>query len=667
MRTPTGTTPSPLHRFARGLTPRRVVALALTSALALPLVACSPDVPAPKPAVNALVTGLKTGTLAKVPMTADSTGDPQQQLTEILAPLLTAVGAKQPDVKLAKLATLQDGDQAGKKATATLSWSWPLGDGETWNYLTRAELTWTPPAKGKDGPGTWETAWAPEVLVPGLAPGERVTVKRVAPVRADVLDGKGEPLVTTRKVWTIGVDKTHVASTAWDATARELARIATAGGVTVDADAYAKRVASAGPKAFVQLVTVRQDAPAIDVDAARATDGVGVLDGTEALPPTSTFARAILGRSGEATAEIINQSKGRVQKGDITGLSGLQKAYDAQLAGTPGIEVTAANPDDKDPQPRELYTKKAVNGTPLQTTFDVGLQERAESVLAGVTDSASAIVAIQPSTGNVLAAASGPGSNGLDTAMLGKFAPGSTFKLVDALALGRKGVTPDTKVPCTPTITVNGKQFQNVPGYPQSAIGDIPFKEAIAQSCNTAMISQAGKVTQAELSATAADLGLGVQTPTGAGAYVGNVPTDATPAQHAATMIGQDRVEASPFAMARVAASIAAGKRVDPVLVRPAKAPADPQAAASTLTAAEAATLRSLMAGVVATGSATILKDVPGIVGAKTGTAQFGDGTKQHTWMIAIDGDLAVAVFVEVGALGSTTCGPLMHAFLTGH
>jgi len=86
--------------------------------------------------------------------------------------------------------------------------------------------------------------------------------------------------------------------------------------------------------------------------------------------------------------------------------------------------------------------------------------------------------------------------------------------------------------------------------------------------------------------------------------------------------------------------------------------------AVSNLTADEAAVLRELMAGVVAGGSATILQDVPGIVGAKTGTAQFGDGSMNHTWMIAIAGDLAVAVFVEEGEFGSTTSGPIMAAFL---
>ena len=60
---------------------------------------------------------------------------------------------------------------------------------------------------------------------------------------------------------------------------------------------------------------------------------------------------------------------------------------------------------------------------------------------------------------------------------------------------------------------------------------------------------------------------------------------------------------------------------------------------------------------------------VPGEVGAKTGTAEFGQADASgalptHTWMIATRGDLAVAVFVETGVSGSQTAGPLLEAFL---
>ena len=162
------------------------------------------------------------------------------------------------------------------------------------------------------------------------------------------------------------------------------------------------------------------------------------------------------------------------------------------------------------------------------------------------------------------------------------------------------------------------------------------------------------------------------------------MPSDSDGTDHAASMIGQGRVLASPLGMATVAASVAKGSTVVPRLVvpphgatrrrRPRREDPTAQAAPSArplvpLTADEAATLKSLMRSVVTDGGATFLQDVPGgEVDAKTGTAQFGDAgnLQNHVWMIAIQGDLAVAVFVDVGDYGSTTAGPLVKAFLAG-
>jgi cell division protein FtsI/penicillin-binding protein 2 len=74
-----------------------------------------------------------------------------------------------------------------------------------------------------------------------------------------------------------------------------------------------------------------------------------------------------------------------------------------------------------------------------------------------------------------------------------------------------------------------------------------------------------------------------------------------------------------------------------------------------------------MLRAVVTAGSGGLLADVPGPpVVAKTGTAEFErDGRLQtHGWMIAAQGDLAVAVFVEVGESGSGTAGPILEAFL---
>ena len=116
--------------------------------------------------------------------------------------------------------------------------------------------------------------------------------------------------------------------------------------------------------------------------------------------------------------------------------------------------------------------------------------------------------------------------------------------------------------------------------------------------------------------------------------------------------------------MATAAASVAKGETVSPKLV---EAPAD--AYSSTLGPEEAETLADLMRAAVQDGTADFLADVPGEpIGAKTGTAEYGSGDPPdtHGWMIAIQGDLAVAVFVEDADSGSNTAGPLLEDFLRG-
>lgn len=75
-----------------------------------------------------------------------------------------------------------------------------------------------------------------------------------------------------------------------------------------------------------------------------------------------------------------------------------------------------------------------------------------------------------------------------------------------------------------------------------------------------------------------------------------------------------------------------------------------------------------MLASVVSDGSGRVLADA-GVSGAKTGTAEFGTDTppKTHAWMIAIRGDLAVAVYVDEGQSGSKTAAPLLKAFLAAY
>lgn len=663
------------RRISRGATPALLVAALLGPGLA----GCTDPGPQAQDAAADLAQALAAQDLSDVVFTEMASKDAQAHLEAVFG----ALGDIELSTKVESVTEVSadaGSDSAQERAIATIGYSWQVTPERPWSYHTEIPLVLVETDAGSG----WEVDWAPDMLVPDLASNERLTTSRLQPARADILGQGDAAIVTSRPVNHLGIDKTHLDPSRWDAQARALATV-----VGIDPEAYAQKVAAAGPKAFVEAITLRQSQTVIDVAAAGAIEGVSTLPDELPLAPTKDFARPILGRAGEATQEIVEASGGEIVAGDTVGLSGLQRQYDAQLRGIPGIAIAKVIPVDVggDGKPVELFRVDAVNGTPLQTTFDIALQERAEALLAdqGVP---SAIVAIRPSTGEVLAAASGPASEGLSTATVGQYAPGSTFKIATALAAMRGGTTPDTTVSCTGQIAVGGRTFSNVPGYPSSALGDVPFRTAFANSCNTAMISLSGAVSQQALHDAAADLGLGVTWDLGAPAYGGDVPTQAPDVEHAASMIGQGKIQASPLAMATVAASVANGARVSPVLVHSneafaqfsapsgaasgsaAPAPSASATAApptpSNLTAEEADTLRSLMRSVVTDGSATVLTDLGPDIGAKTGTAQYGDGSKSHVWMIAFDGDLAVAVFLETGETGATTAGPIMHAFLVG-
>lgn len=113
-------------------------------------------------------------------------------------------------------------------------------------------------------------------------------------------------------------------------------------------------------------------------------------------------------------------------------------------------------------------------------------------------------------------------------------------------------------------------------------------------------------------------------------------------------------------------ASIENGSLVVPRLLE--QVEVAPPAGVTPVTAQQAATLRTLLRGVVTDGSAALLADLPGPdVIAKTGTAEFAAknrSTATHAWMIAAQGDLAVAVFVDLGSSGSGTAGPIIEDFL---
>jgi len=548
-----------------------------------------------------------------------------------------------PKVKL--VSTKTDGDHA----TAKLDWSWPIGS-KAWTYTTSLDLT----KSGK----TWTAEWSPKAVNASLATTDRLRQTRVAARRGNILGADGAAIVKPRPVLRFGLNKAALRTTTVPVSAQALAQL-----VGVDVKSYVKLAKASGPKAFVPAITFREGEVPASVQARYLSiKGAVALHDKLPLAPTKAYAAPLLGTVGPATAEIVKQNKGRVVAGDDTGLSGLQERYDAQLSGSAGGRVDIVHSDAKT---TKVFAIAPVAGKPLQLSLVPRMQQAAEQALASVGP-ASALVAIKPSTGAVVAAASGPGSKGYDTATYGQYAPGSTFKIIDSLALLRSGLTPTSPVTCTTSLTVNGKKFTNDSEYPSGKVGRITLTDALANSCNTAFISTHGRLKGGDLQQAAAALGFGVDHDVGFPAYFGQVPAPASEVEKSADMIGQGKVLASPMAMATVMSSVLAGHAVVPHLVEGQTATASPD---HPLTKGEATKLRAMLRAVVTepTGTGHGLLDVPGApVIAKTGTAEFGTTPPlpTHAWMVAGQGDLAVAVFVDEGHTGAGVAGPILESFL---
>jgi cell division protein FtsI/penicillin-binding protein 2 len=650
--------PSAPARY-RGRAALATVALLVTGCTAMP--GPDPDTDGARAAAAALAAGLAAKDVTPLAFVGASGAEADAQLK----PLVSGMGPLAPVVTAGEVDTDQN------TATTTLSYRWTFpGVPTPWTYNTTAELA------REDG--AWKPRWQPSLVEPSLDGTHRLSQRRLYPERGEVLGEDGDPLVTLRAVIRIGIDKSAVSGTAAEGSARRLAAL-----VDVDAKDYLAKVKAAGPQAFVEAITLRAEAAERPDDAkVFAIPGALPVEDRQMLAPSRTFARSLLGTVGEATKEDVDAAGGAVVAGDQVGRSGLQKRYDEQLRGVPGVLVLraelkpagasaspsptpTATPSASPAPASELHRVPPTAGKPLETTLNLTVQRLAEKVLAD-TKPASALVAVRPSTGEVVAAANGPGAGDQSLATTGRYAPGSTFKVVSSLALLRAGLTPTSAVRCPATLEVDGYRFKNYSDYPSGRLGRIDLQTALAQSCNTAFLGARDELEEGDLAAAAASLGLGTDYDVGFPAFFGSVPEDRSETGRAAAMIGQARDEASPLAMAAVAASVQAGRTVVPHLLPATKA----TSTADPLTKEEAEQLQRMMRGVVTDGSAArVLGNLPGpAVIAKTGTAEYGDDDprRTHAWMIAAQGDLAVAVFVADGASGSRTAGPLLADFLRG-
>jgi cell division protein FtsI/penicillin-binding protein 2 len=546
--------------------------------------------------------------------------------------------------------TVEDG-------TATVGWTatWDLAAAPEWSYDATLRL--------QDGEEDWEVVAEPTIVHPELGEGQHLELSRSLPERAAITDAAGAPLFAPTEVVDVGVDKAQVA---------DLQALAAGLSAATDvaADEIVADVEAAPEGQFVPVITLRR--PDFEAIRAQVFDLPGAVfpTSTRLLAPTARFAEAMLGRVGAATAEVIEESQDddgapRYADGDQLGLSGLQRAFQEQLAGTPGFTVSVVSTDEGTADAgREIAAVEPGPGTPLQTPLVPALQNAADAAVAGQA-LPTHLVVVRPGTGEILAVSSNEVADA-GNALSGQFPPGSSMKTVTATALLATGtLTPDAPVACPGTTVVEGREFEN---QDQFDLGTVPFREAFAQSCNTTFIQQALELPDGALAEAASSYGIGTDWQLPVGIFSGTVPADSTGTTKAANAIGQGEVLVSPAQMALVAAGIAGGRPAAPVEVAggepSGEAPAGPGQAVLDA-------LRPLMRQVVLSGTATALADRGDVYG-KTGTAEFGSNTPPdaHGWFMGYrlggpQGDIAFAVLVEGGQSSSVAVG-VTDAFLGG-
>lgn len=608
----------------------------IAAVLVLALAACT-DGADPAEEVRAVVADyLQAWAAGEYAEAADGTDDPAGA-EQVLTDAAEWVGAPGPAGEVAEVTVTEE------SAGATVDLRWEPPGLPAWEYAGALDLA-------LDAEGEWQIVVGPTLVHPALGEGEALLLSRTLPERASILDAAGLPLFTATPIVTVGVDPGKVTDLA--AVADTLAGVLAVDAAQVTADVQA---GTAGQ--FVPVITLRR----ADYDAVRDQiydlPGTVFQEATRQLAPTTQFARGVLGRVGPVTEEVVEESDGVLRAGDEAGLSGLQRAYQEQLTGTPGLTVSTA----RDDLPVEQLTViDPVPGAPVRTTLSAEIQTAADAAVAG-QELPAYVVAVRPSTGEILAVAANDAADPAN-ALTGLYPAGSTFKIVVASAVLSAGLAePSTVLPCPATNTVDGREFENADRF---ALGEVSFTTAFAQSCNSTFTALGIQLPPEAFPQAAAAFGIGSDWNLPVDTVTGSVTEPDSAVRQAEDSIGQGDVLVSPFSMALAAATVVQGTTPVPVLV----ADAEPAGTAPpALDPAVADALRAMTRAVVTEGTGAPLAGLPGEVGGKTGTAEFGSGDPPpaHAWFAGYQGDLAFAAFVEGGQSSGSTAVPLSEAFLT--
>jgi penicillin-binding protein A len=321
--------------------------------------------------------------------------------------------------------------------------------------------------------------------------------------------------------------------------------------------------------------------------------------------------------------------------------TGLQRIYDARLAGHPSMSLKFGH--------RTIVKLPRKPGRSLHTTIHLGLQQAAANALGSRL---GGVAVIRPKDGAVL------GLAGL--AVSAPQPPGSTFKIVTlAAALTHHKATPSSSYPVRSYAVLSGVKLNNASG--ESCGGSL--STSFAQSCNSVFAPLGAKVGAKRLVAMAERFGFN-KAPVVPAAKPNTIPKASQLKDDlavGASAIGQDKDQATPLGMASVAATI--GNHG--VWARPHVAGRVVRHRA--VSASVAASVRDMMIGVVRGGTGTAAA-LPGItVAGKTGTAELVANSKDpkdaDAWFVAFAPaeapKVAVAVMLVGAGFGGTSAAPI--------
>lgn len=539
---------------------------------------------------------------------------------------------------------------------------------------------------------------------------------QVLPLRGRIFDREGRELAGNRVSLNLYLDRERIGDP--KNLMERVARI-----IRVDRKVLEKRLSRARTRPAFEPVLLQEDVklPEAAFIEARRTEFHGLSIRTEAVRsyPEHELASHLLGYVGEASETDLKQDfRPDIRLGDVIGKAGIERFFESQLSGTRGFEKILVNSLGREIEVLETV-KKPVNGKHLTLTLDLDLQKDLETAFAGRTGSA---VFLDPSNGEVLGLTSQPSFEPnlfasrfsqeswsalisdprhplQNRAIQSAYPPGSTFKIVMALAALEEGVATESRTDtCLGSAILYGKRFHC---HKKGGHGTINFNEALVHSCNVYFYRLGRDLGIERIALWARRLGLG--TPTGIDLpheESGLVPDPAWkrekrgkpwyPGETISVSIGQGALSLTPLQLARVVAAIANGG----ILYRP-HVVRSPEGREGTVQEVKDLAkgkkinvdprhlefLKQALWGVVNDGGTGWRARIPNRdVAGKTGTTQVvrlsvGQDSKDlplqlrsHSWFVGfapLDRPrIAFAVFVEHGGHGGDSAAPIARAVL---